>query len=146
MIRGRKGMISIVDASVFIVIIGLIAAGMFAYSSAAIEKEPLAKEMYDAFFAIELHSSDLFDDPDTRNVRICDLMAAYMTTGEGSVKEYAEDILRSIIPPVYGYLFVFEYGGSVMTIGNGGNVLSSSYHGEKRIINGNTMRASLSLY
>jgi len=144
--RNGKGMVSIVDASVFMVVIGLIAAGMFAYSSHVVEKEPLAKELYDSFFVIELQSGDLFDDPDTRTVRMCDLIAAYMVTGKGTVKEYVDDVLRSIIPPIYDYLFVFEYDGFVMITGDGGRVLSSRYQGEMTIISGNTMRATLSLY
>jgi len=144
--RNGKGMISIVDASVFLAVIGLIAAGMFAYSAAADDKEPLAKDLYDTFFAIELQSSDLFDDPDTRTVRMCDLIAAYMVTGEGKVMEYVDSVLRSMIPPIYGYLLVFEYDGRVIMAGEGGNGLSSRYHGEMTIMNGNTMRATLSLY
>jgi len=143
---GRKGMAAIIDAFIFITIIGLIAAGMFAYSSAGTESETDAKKLHDTFFGIELKMNDVFDDGDTRTVRISDLLAAHMVTGEGDVREYAENVLRSIIPPIYRFLMVFEYDGHTLTIGEKGGGLSSQYSADIMITGGKVMRTSLSLY
>ena len=141
----RKGMAAVIDAFIFITIIGLIAAGMFAYSHLE-DRSGDAKEMYDVFFGIELKTNDTFPDTDTQIVRMCDLVAAYMVTGQGSMKEYTEDVLRTIIPPVHDFIFTFEYDGIVMTMGEGGNRLISSYSSDITILGGKVMRASLSIY
>ncbi|MDR0198292.1 MAG: hypothetical protein LBI08_00930 [Methanomassiliicoccaceae archaeon] len=146
MIRDKKGMAAVMDAFIFITIIGLIAAGMFAYSHADGEKGTKAKEYYDAFFSIELRMNDVFEGTDTQCVMICDLIAAYIASDEGVVREYAEHVLSNIIPPVYGHRFVFIYDGHMMTIGNEGERLTSQYSSEIPIISGKMMYATLSLY
>ena len=143
---GKKAMASTIDAFMFITIITLIAAGMFAYSSVPEDKETLAKTAYDAFFDTKLKANDMFEDTDTQNVRMCDLVAAYMVTGEGDVIAYAEDVMRASISPVHSYLLTVEYKGRTLTIGPGGDVLSSRYSSEMTVSDGNIMRASLSVY
>jgi len=146
MIRNKKAMAAVMDAFIFITIIGLIGAGMFAYNGLQDQKEPVAKGVHDAFFGIELKTNDLFDETDTQHVRMCDLLAAYMVSGEGDVLEYAEAVLRSIVPPVYGYEFVFEYDGRTLIIGDGGYRLTSKYSTDMKIIGGKVMHTTLSLY
>jgi len=141
----KKGMAAMIDAFMFITIIGLIAAGMFAYSHGAVE-DTVAKDAYDSFFDIKLRTNDVFDGTDTQPVGICDLVAAYMMTGNGDILGYAENALRSIISPVHGYSMTFEYNGRTLTIGDGGNVLTSRYSSEMTISDGKIMRASLSIY
>jgi hypothetical protein len=143
--KDKNAMAALIYAFIFITIIGLIAAGMFAYN-AFNDKETAAKTMHDTFFSIELRTNDVFSDTDTQCVRMCDLVAAYMVTGEGDMIGYIESVLTSIIPPIYEYIMIFEYDGRTMTIGGPGNKLSSHYSSEMRIIDGRTMRASLSLY
>ncbi|MCL2786644.1 MAG: hypothetical protein FWD81_05455 [Methanomassiliicoccaceae archaeon] len=143
---GRKGMASIIDAFMFITIIGLIAAGIFAASGVNVEKEETAKTAYDSFFDIRLRTNDMFDDADTQSVRMCDLIAAYMVTGEGGIPEYAKTALKSIIPPICGYSLVIEYNGMRFMIGDGGDKLTSRYSSELLISDGRTMIATLSLY
>ena len=146
MILRKKGMASLIDAFMFITVITLITAGMFAYSSLSADKEPEAKALHDAFLSIELRTDDLFEGTGTQMVRMCDLLAADIMTGNGSARGYAEDVLACIIPPIYGYEFTFEYEGRTMTIGNGGNVITSRYSTETVILGGKVMRTSLSLY
>jgi hypothetical protein len=138
-------MAAVIDAFIFITIIGLIAAGMFIHS-AADEKWAKAKEYHDAFFAIELRTNDIFEDTDTQSVKICDLIAAYMVSDEGIAREYAENALNRMIPPIYNYRFVFEYDGIVMIIGTEGGKLTSQYSSETMIISGKAMRSSLTIY
>ena len=146
MIRNRKAMAAVIDAFIFITIIGLIAAGMFAYSNIGNEKHAKAKEYHDAFFSIELRTNDMFDGTDTQCVRMCDLVAAHMASDEGTVREYAENVMNNIVPPIYGYSFIFEYDGRVMAIGGEGERLTSQYSSEIMIISGKPMRATLTLY
>lgn len=142
----KKAMAALIDAFIFITIIGLIAAGMFAYSNIISEKETAAKTAYDTFFSIELKTNDMFRDTDTQCVKMCDLIAAYMVTDKGDMKTYIESTLASIIPPIYGYMMILEYDGRTMTIGDAGNELSSHYSSSMKIIDGKTMSASLTLY
>ena len=142
----KKGMAAVIDAFMFITIIGLIAAGMFAYSSVTDDKEAKAKEVHDAFFSIELKTEDLFDDTDTQKAMMCDLLAAYMVTGDGNVYEYAENVLRSVVPPVYGYTFIINYDDRVLTFGDGGGRLTSRYSSDILTSGGKVMHTELSLY
>jgi hypothetical protein len=146
LIRGKKGMASVIDVMMFITVIALVAAGMFAYSSLTHDETTEAKTLHDAFFSIELRTNDLFNETDTQSVRMCDLVAAHMMSGRGDVREYTEHVLASVIPPIYGYEFTFEYEGRVMTVGNGGYILTSQYSSEMVILGGKMMRTSLSLY
>lgn len=142
----RKAMAAIIDALMFITVIGLIVAGMFAYSNMTDERETIAKDVHDTFFGIELRMDDMFEDTDGQSVRMCDLVAAYMASGKGDVLLYIKDILSSIIPPTYSYLYTFEYGGRTLTVGDKGNKLTSQYSSDVMISDGKMMRTSLSLY
>jgi len=135
-----------IDAFMFITVIGLVAAGMFAYSFDTAERETVAKAAYDTFFDIRLRTDDMFGDTDSRPARICDLIAAYMMTGEGNIPGYIENIMYSVIPPVYGYLFVFEYNDRVLTIGEERDEISSRHSSSVTISDGSVMHASLSVY
>ena len=146
MIRSKKGTAAVIDAFIFITVIGLIAAGMFAYSNVQNDKEAKAKEIYESFFAIELKTNDLFDGADTQCVRMCDLIAAHMASGQGSVDEYIEGVLNSIIPPIYNYVFAFEYDGRSMVIGNEGQKLTSKYSSDMMTLSGKPLHAVLTLY
>jgi hypothetical protein len=139
-------MAAIADAFIFITIIGLIATGMFAYSNLSDGDGAQAKEYYDMFFAVELKMNDVFEGTDTKCVRMCDLIAAHISSDEGTVREYAERILGIIIPPVCDYVFVFEFNGRTMTVGERGGKITSQYSSEITIINGMTMHASLTVY
>ncbi|MCL2142658.1 MAG: hypothetical protein FWH44_00120 [Methanomassiliicoccaceae archaeon] len=146
MIRSRKAMAAVIDAFIFITVIGIVAGGMFVYLNASHESETKAKTYYDAFFAIELRTNDVFEGSDTQCIMMCDLIAAHMASDQGTVKAYAANVLEKMIPPMYCYLFVFEYDGRVMTIGKEGGKLDSRYSSEMTIISGKSMRATLSIY
>jgi hypothetical protein len=130
----------------FITVIGLIAAGMFAYSNIYEEKDIVAKDAYDTFFDIRLKTDDMFDETDARTVKMCDLVAAYMITGEGDVLQYIESVMSTAVSPIHSYTFKFEYRGYVLTVGPGGDVITSRYASEMKISDGRTMKASLTVY
>jgi hypothetical protein len=143
---GKKAMAAVIDAFVFITVIGLRAAGMFIHIGTDDGKGMKAKEYCNAFFSIELRMNDLFDEPDTQCVMMCDLMAAHISSDEGTVKEYAERVLDSIIPPIYSYRMVCVYDDNTLEIGDGDGNPISQYSSDIAIINGLTMYVSLSLY
>jgi len=145
-IRNKKAMASIIDAFMFITVIGLIAAGMYAYSNANEDNETAARTVYDAFFSIELRTNDMFDGADTQCARMCDLVAAYMVSGENSILEYMKRVMDSLISPIHGYEFSFEHNGRSLTIGEKGERFTSKYSSEMMISDGNVMRATLSIY
>jgi hypothetical protein len=146
MINDKKAMTAIFDAFIFITIIGIIAAGMFILTNTEDSGNTSAKEVHDTFFGTRLTTEDLFEDTDTQCAEICDLVAAYMMTRKGDALKYANDTLRSIVPPYRSYLLVLEYKGRTLEIGDGGQRLSSKYSSEIMIIDGSIMRTTLSLY
>ena len=133
------------DALVFMTIIGLLVAGIFAYSAPA-EKNTDAKEVHDMFFSVELRTSDLFDDPDTQIIRMCDLVAVCILTGDEDILDRIEKILHSLAPPFSGCIFVFEYGGHTLVIGETGEKLRSQYSSSVAVSDGNIMRTTLTIY
>ncbi|MCL2712459.1 MAG: hypothetical protein FWD37_04210 [Methanomassiliicoccaceae archaeon] len=146
MIKDKKAMTAVFDAFIFITIIGIIAAGMFIHSNFEDNNNTIAKDVHDTFFGIRLGTDDLFKDTDTQRAEMCDLMAACMMTSEKNALRFAEETLRSIVPPYCGYELTMEYKGKILTIGDGGQNLSSKYSSEIKIIDGNVMRTTLSLY
>jgi hypothetical protein len=119
---------------------------MFAYSNISDDRDVIAKDLHDTFFSTELKVNDMFEDTDTQCVKMCDLVAAYIVSKEGSVLEYVKGILGAMIPPMYSYEFRFEYDGTVLTIGDGGGRPISSYSSKVAISDGKIMNTSLSLY
>ena len=141
----RKAMAATMDALVFIAIIGLVAAGIFAYS-VQYENNTDAKEIHDMFFSVELRTSDVYDDPDTQIVRMCDLVAVYILSGKEEIFDCMNHVLTSVVPPFTQYRFVFEYRGDTLMIGGAGDVITSQYSSSVAVSDGNVMKTTFTLY
>ena len=88
-----KGMVSMMDAMLFITVLGIAASVIFVH----IPHEPQgtsAKEVHDELFRTEMKVSDVFDVADTRIMPLQDLLAAYLTSGNGNISEYIRDVLE----------------------------------------------------
>jgi len=141
---GKKGMVAVMDAMLFIVILGLAVSAIFVYTSEDSE-EPLAEKIHRDIFATEMRVSDVFDINDSRVVPVDYIIAAHLSSGEGCIEEYLYDLLRTMVPVSHGFELICEFRGSVMTIGDVEGIPSSSCSSE-RPVGGDTLRTLLKIY
>ncbi len=104
MIKNKKGMIAIMDALVFLVIMTIVATTIFSYSAFEQHNEPMAKSVCDELFSINLEAGDLYDTDDTTTYPISVLIAANLNTGNDErVETLIKNIMDGLVPEVYGY-------------------------------------------
>jgi len=141
---GRKGMVAVMDAMLFIVILGLAVSAIFVYTADPGE-EPLAERIHRDVFATELRVNDVFDVNDSRVVPVDYIIAAHLSSGEGDIEQYLYDLLRAMVPIPHGFELTCEFRGSVMTISEGGEIPSSTCSSE-RTVAGEVLRTSLKIF
>jgi hypothetical protein len=131
LIRNRKGMLSSLDAMVFLSVMVLVSAGLFAYASFEEPETITSKDVTESFFSAELRASDLYPTDDNHSVPICDILAACINSGNlTKAKEYTEKVMRDLIPRHNSFLVEMEFGGKILTVGGGGCQVSSYYEAE----------------
>ena len=140
----RKGMIAVMDAMFFIIILGIAISAIFAYMPHE-NDEPLAERVHNDLMRTELRTSDVFDINDTRIISIEDVLAVHLSSGEGSIRDYVHEVLRSMIPVSHGFVFECEFKGNTMTIGDPGDDVTSSYGSETNVA-GNVLRTALRIF
>ena len=112
MIRDRKGMIAMMDAMIFLIILTMVSASLFAYTAMDDAPEPMAKEVCDNLMSMELRACDIYATDDTQIYPIYVLLAANMNTDrEKEVYDYVGEILDGLIPKVYGYELQLSFNG-----------------------------------
>jgi hypothetical protein len=140
----RKGMAAVMDAMLFIAVLGLAASAIFVHISDDPD-EPLAGRIHRDIFATELRVSDVFDADDSRVVPIDIIIAAHLSSGEGDVEEYLRSLLRAMVPIPHGFELRCEFRGSVMTISEGGGTPSSGYSSERPAAGG-ILKTTLTIF
>ena len=144
-LKDKKGLTAMVDAMIFIFVIGLAASAAFAFGG----EEPAANDassISDSIFSARLRTCDLIDTEDSGLVSMPDLVAFYIITGEGETADYIESILDSLLQRPHSYHLEVDYKGDVISIGDGiGDPISSSVK-EFTVTYGGTIKADLKLY
>jgi len=144
-LKNKKGLTAMVDAMIFIVIMGLAVSAMFAFNSNDSAAND-ASVISDSIFSAKLRTCDLVDMNESRIVGMPDMVAFYILTGEGKVAEYIESILDSLTQRPGSYCLDLTYHGSTVTIGSEkGDPVSGSVK-EFTVTYGGTVRADLRLY
>jgi len=143
--RGNKGLTAMVDAMIFIVVIGLAVGAMFALSS----DDPApnsASSITENIFSSKLRACDLFDTEESGLVSIPDMVAVYILTGEGNVMEYIQEILDSVTQRTDSYRLDVTYQDQTVSIGSGkGDPVSGSVK-EYTVTYGGTIKTNLRIY
>lgn len=146
LIRNRKGMLSSIDAMVFLSVMVLVSAGLFAYSSFEEPDAVTSRDVAERFFAAELRASDLYPTEDTHTVPVCDLMAACINTGcTEKAERYTERIIRDLIPGHMSFFTEMEFNSKLMTVGDSSGRVSSYYETEYQTAGG-PLRVVVCLY
>ena len=137
LIRSREGMLSSIDAMVFLSVMVLVSAGLFAYSSFEEPDSVTSKDVTESFFAAELSDSDLYTTEDAHTVPVCDLLAACINTGNvEKAMLYTERVMRDLIPKHHSFFTEMEFNGRLMTVGESGGRISSCYETEYQTAGG----------
>jgi len=141
---GRKGMVAVMDAMFFIIILGIAISAMFAYVPQE-NDEPLAEHVHNNLMKTELRTSDVFDINDTRIIPIEEILAAHLSSGEGDIERYLYEVLRSMIPISHDFVFECEFKGKSMSVGSSGDNMTS-YYESKTDVAGSILFTSLRIF
>ena len=94
LIRNRKGMLSSLDAMIFLSVMVLVSAGLFAYASFEDPETITSKDVADSFFSAELRASDLYPTEDDQTAPICDILAACINSESDKGEGDTEKVMR----------------------------------------------------
>jgi len=144
-LKDKKGLTAMVDAMIFIVVIGLAVSAMFAFCS----EDPVANDassIIDSIFSAKLRTCDLVDTDDSRLISMTDMTAFYILTDEGRAMDYLESILDSLMQRPDSYCLDVTYQGKDVHIGSGkGDPVSGSVK-EFTVTYGGAVRTHLKIY
>ena len=144
-LKDKKGLTAMVDAMIFIVIMGLAFSAMFAFGGG----EPAANDassISDNIFSAKLRTCDLVETDDSRLISVPDMVAFFILTGEGQVIDYIESVLDSLMKRPNSYSLDIDYQGSMISIGGGkGDPVSGSAK-EFTVTYGGAIKADLRIY
>ena len=144
-LKDNRGMTAMVDAMIFIVIMGLAISAMFAFSGG----EPAANDassISDSIFSSKLRTCDLVDTDDSGLIGMPDIAAFHILTGEGKAADYLGNILDSLLQRPNSYRLDIEYQGCTITIGSGDGDAVSGAVKEFAVTYGGSIRTELRIF
>lgn len=146
--NNRKGIISLMDAMIFLTLLSIVSVAMFSFLSPETQDEPMAKTICEDFLSIRLKASDVFETEDSDVYSISEIIAADLIAG-GSEKVYnfVKDSMDDLVPATYGYKMSFEFEGKTMILskmGCGGN--ESAYEKEISIRGAESLFIAINLF
>jgi len=144
-VRNKKGLTAMVDAMIFIVILGLAASAMFAFNGDDPEPND-ASSITDSIFSSKLRACDVIDTNDSRLIGMPDIAALCILTEDDNIKDYLGSILDSLLQRPGSYSLSIDYMGESVTIGSGkGEAVSGSVK-EFIVTYGGTITVDLNIY
>ncbi|MCL2295551.1 MAG: hypothetical protein FWC29_00500 [Methanomassiliicoccaceae archaeon] len=143
--RNKKGMTAMVDAMIFIVVLGIAVSALFAYSG----EEPVstdATSVSESIFSAKLHICDLTEIDDSGLISMPDAVAFSILTGDKKAIEYIKSILDSLTHRPKAYCLTIDYRGETVKIGEtGGDPVSGSTK-EYTVTYGGSITVDLKFY
>ena len=107
----RCGMISLVDAMVFVSVISIVAVAIFSLSGhPETEDGPLAGDVVDTFLSVELKACDVMDTDDTAIYPISILISSMINSDDPHTYKLLKELFDGMIPEPYGYELTMTYG------------------------------------
>lgn len=143
--KNKNGLTAMVDAMIFIVVMGLAVTAIFAFSGNDHTPND-ASSITDCIFSARMRACDLVDTDESGIVGIPDLAAFHIVTGEGTVVDYIKSILDSLMQRPDSYRLEIDYRGETVSIGDGRGDPVSSYAKEFTVTYGGAIRTYLELY
>lgn len=145
-IKKKNGMTAMVDAMIFIVVIGIAVSAMCAHYGNGDPASNEASDISEKIFSAKFRFCDIVDTEETRLIGMPDAVAFHLLTGDSSVIDYLEDVFRSLTQRSDSFFFAAEYDGESFSFGNKtDNAVSSSIR-EYTVTYGGTVSIEIILY
>lgn len=114
----RRGMTGIVDAMVFMAIMGLAFAGLYAYGAHDAGDDRDASAIVDCIMASALLTDDIAEAGESRIAGMADILAYATVTGDAGTVAYLEAVLDAAVGVPGGYLLTAGYDGHSLDAGD----------------------------
>lgn len=141
----RRGFVALMDAVIFTAVLMLALSATIGLGLGESADERDAGAMLDRILDAEVRMSDLVEDGDGTPVRVSDLCALMLSTGQPGVREYLVDVLEAFSGD-RAYRLDLVFGDLSGSIGDGYGTPSVSAEAEVPVTTGGTLLARLSLY
>lgn len=140
-----KGMISLVDAMIFVTLLSIVSVSLFSFYASEYQEEPMAKNICNEIISIDLRASDVFETTDSDTYSISDLIASGINSDRTEkIESYIENSIDELIPINDGYRLTITYGDRTMEFEREmGSIVDSEYSTDVDIINGTKMNYRL---
>ncbi|MCK9323058.1 MAG: hypothetical protein M0P07_03775 [Candidatus Methanomethylophilaceae archaeon] len=145
-LKNKKGITAIVDAMIFIIIISLAVAALYANTG---DEEFImndASDVSNQLLSSDFRISDLMNTNDSSVVSLTDLLAAAVVTGDSSITDYIVTVLDALTERPDSYLLNLKYSGKVISLGTGDGNPVSGYITNSTVTFGGTLTFELYLY
>ena len=144
-IKSKKGMTAMIDAMIFIVVMGLaVAALCYYYEDNSNEND--ASDIVDRLFHSKITIDDIMDENDSKIMPLSDLVAASMVIGDGAAASYLEKVMDCLMNRPDSYLMHIVYRGIETNIGTGDGIPVSSTSRDIIVLYGDALHIELHLY
>lgn len=141
----RRGMTAMIDAMIFIIIMGLVVSAVFAMDDDEDVEPNNASAMCKKLIQTDLRLCDVMDTEDQSGMMMPDLMAACTMSDELS-SEYITDVLDSITERPGAYRLTMDYNEKELVLGTGDGTPVSGYTTESPISFGGILTITLELF
>ncbi len=141
----KKGMASMIDAMIFITVMTMVVGMMFPGNIIHDSDETKAGEVCENLMSVGLSMGEVYGTDDSIPVKLADLIAGYLRTGDGDVTDYIKKAMGVLVPG-YNYLLVYEYENKILKIGEEYDEETSSYFSSVTVMGGGVLNYRLSLY
>ena len=145
-LKNKKGLTAMVDAMIFIVVMGLAVSALLYLQGSDEETRGESGEIVDNLFSTKIRMDDLIEYGDSSIISLTDMLAASMVIGDDSIKDYLETVMTSLRGIPGSYSMSIEYQGIRLELGTGDGVPISSSTKEFVVLYGDVMRIGLNLF
>lgn len=135
-----------VDAIIFIMVMGLAVTALCAHSNTDGIDQTDASTISEELFSANLRMCDFVDTDETGLISMPDLMAFHIITGESTILEHVDAVLRSLTQRADAFFLNVEYNGDSISIGSDDGIPLSSSVKEYTVTYGGTVSVDLVLY
>ena len=142
----RGGFVALMDAVIFSAVILVALSALLGLGITAQDGDDRdVSAILGSVMSAEVRMSDLAEDGDGSMVRVSDLCALWVSTGDGDVEEYLEEALDALSGG-RGYRLDLSFGEYSRSIGDGGERESMAAFADVPVTTGGTLHAELRLY
>ena len=142
----RGGFVALMDAVIFSAVILVALSALLGLGITAQDGDDRdVSAILGSVMSAEVRMSDLAEDGDGSMVRVSDLCALWVFTGDGAVEEYLGEALDALSGG-RGYRLDLSFGENSRSIGDGGEMESMAAFADVPVTTGGTLHAELRLY